>query len=789
MSKINLRILRGLLSIKLRVFAIIATIAVGVAVSGGIFSAIESIFYTQDTLYQQTHFADMEVSFVPEDVKNLPALSSIPGVAKVERRLIFPGVTRLEDGRRLPTVLVFLERNQPEVDALQLSAGAPFAPSDLDGVVIERGLATYQHFEVGDPIQIDVGERHYDFGVRGVAFSPEYLTASSNPDYFIPEKGALGVVYANIAKVSDALGFTMVNDLVFTFAPGADAGAVKAQIISSLARLNIERMMPRENHFSYKFVRMDLSSMRRFVPALVLVLAALAFLLTLLTFNRLVAAERRELGVLMALGYDRRDILHSYLLAGLVLGVVGSALGLVLSFGIRAVYAKIYSEAMGLPTIMLQVYPAILAGAAALGVLSAVLSSIIPGIRLLYMGERSGVPQEVIRETQRTATGDSRLARALFSWLSRGPIGVRYGVRNLARRGGMTASMILSMGLALAVPISYGVAVASIRGTVVKSFEREHWDLAVDLLYPMFPEDVLDPAKVDPGAKVEPYFRSSVELWKGTEFQISGLLGIQPGSLMKTTRLIRGRDLRPGAVDEIIVSKDLVEKLRVDVGDELTVKVRETARPFKIVGVSSEIAIGQSIMSLEVARSVLGYLDKISGLYVKGVTNPQALTDSFYAQEYVGKVTNKRQMADAFISLLAEITKLVGVAAVISILVALLFIFTSLNITISEQEREYATLKALGFGKRVLRTIVLTEAWAQGVVAAVLSVPVGVGIATFLTRRMGQAWFLVDLFWSPANFLGILLPALVLVPVFAYPGIKSLLTLSIPRALSTKLME
>jgi ABC-type lipoprotein release transport system permease subunit len=789
MRKINLRILRGLSTIKLRVVAILATIALGVAVSGGIFSAMESIFYTQDTLFQQTHFADLEVSFVPEDVKNLPDLSKIDGVAKVERRLVFPGVTQLKDGKRLPTLLVFLDRPAPEVNALQISAGSPLDAKDQDGVVIERGLANFHAYGPGDAIRIDVGERHYDFKVKGVAFSPEYLTSSSNPDYFIPEKGALGVVFANVSKVSDALGFEMVNDFVFTFAPGANTAAVKSQIVSKLAGFNVERIVPRENHFSYKFVRMDLSSMRRFVPALVLVLVALAFLLTLLTFNRLVSAERKEIGVLLAIGYRRGDILRSYLFAGVLLGILGSLLGLALSFLIRAVYAKVYSEAMGLPTILLQVYPSILGVSALVGLLSATVSSVVPCFRLLYLGERSGVVQEVIRQTQRASAGASKLTRALFSFFSLGPIGFRYGTRNLARRGGLTLSMILSMGLALSVPIAYGIAVSSIRGTVVQNFQREHWDLAIDFLYPVFPEDVLDLAKIDPGVKTEPYFRSSAELWKGDQFQISGLLGIQPQTEMKTVRLIRGRNLSTGSSDEIIISKDLAEKLHVDLGDSLDVKVREVKYPFKIVGVESEIMIAQCIMSLDAARHVLGFSDKITGLYVRGASHAPALTQQLYSQEYVGRVTSKKQMADSFISLLAEITKLVVLAAVISILVALLFIFTSINITISEQEREYATLKALGFGKRILRTIILTEAWAQAAVAAVIAIPIGFIVARALTARMSQAWFIVDLFWTPPDILGILLPALALIPVFASPGIRSLLRMPISQALSTKLQE
>ena len=41
------------------------------------------------------HFADLQVSFLPDDARNLPDLDGIPGVARVERRLLFPGTVRI----------------------------------------------------------------------------------------------------------------------------------------------------------------------------------------------------------------------------------------------------------------------------------------------------------------------------------------------------------------------------------------------------------------------------------------------------------------------------------------------------------------------------------------------------------------------------------------------------------------------------------------------------------------------------------------------------------------------
>jgi hypothetical protein len=113
-------------------------------------------------------------------------------------------------------------------------------------VVIERSLATFHGFGMGDGIRVQVGEKMYESRVDGVAVSPEWLIITANPDYFVPEKGSVGVVFTNLARVSDALGFTMVNDLLFRFEPGVDRRAVTAAVVERLARLNLERVIPKE---------------------------------------------------------------------------------------------------------------------------------------------------------------------------------------------------------------------------------------------------------------------------------------------------------------------------------------------------------------------------------------------------------------------------------------------------------------------------------------------------------------------------------------------------------------
>src|SRR3989449_2660712 len=106
-----------------RTLAIVLTIASGVAIYAGIYTGLLSLFWTRDSIFKELHFADLEVSFLPDDARNLPELSGIRGVARVERRLIFPGTVRMPGKPPLTAVMTFLENPAPVIHAFKVEAG------------------------------------------------------------------------------------------------------------------------------------------------------------------------------------------------------------------------------------------------------------------------------------------------------------------------------------------------------------------------------------------------------------------------------------------------------------------------------------------------------------------------------------------------------------------------------------------------------------------------------------------------------------------------------------------
>lgn len=785
MTRLRLKMVRDVRRMKWRALAIVFTLASGIAIDSGMSSAVASLFWTRDSVFAELGFADLEVRFVPDDAENLPDLSDVPGVARVERRLLFPGTVPDERGRPMMAVMTFLETPTPSIDSFQFLEGRPFRRDEEDAVVIEQSLARSHGYRVGDDIVVQVGRQAYPSRIVGVVVTPEYFVSSSNPDYFIPERGSLGVVFGNIRRSSDALGFTMVNNLLVRFDPAADAKAVARAILARTGKLNLELVVPKQRHFSHKFIQTDLQALRFFVPAMVLVLLALASVITFLNFNRLVAGERREIGALRALGYGRRSLVLSYAETGAALGLLGSLVGIAASFlFFRDVFARMCADAIGIPLVRTSFDGIAIVRGLLFGPAVAAVSAAVPVALLLRRPTR-----DILRAPRAAAYFSGTTPRDPSPTGRRLPVGYRYALRGLLRQRARTIATLGSMALALGVAVGFRMSVGSIDETLSSRYARDRWRYAVDFLYPVFPEDVAAVAHLPGVQGVQPYLRRYVELENGVRREGATIVGIDLASPLAGWPLAAGRVPSAASDDEVALGLEVAKRLGARPGDTVQLRALERARPVRVVGLLSDAVLDVALVPLPVAREVCELPEKASGVFLQAATATPELVSGLHASSVVGRVTEKNELVGQIRRLLGVMFVVLDIAAGVSIFVAGVFVLSSINLSVLENEGEFATLRAIGYGARPMARIVLTEAFACAVGAAILSAPAAALVSAYLNHRMSLAWFRVDNFFFPSEEARVLLPYLALIPLAASPGLRHIMRLDISRVVRARMAD
>ena len=766
---------RELLRMRARALAVVLTVASAVAVFVGMYTGLGSLFFTRDSLYARLDFADLEVQFVPEDLNNFPSLDGLEGVAGTTQRLVFPGILTLAEGTKLAAVLTLLDTGAPSIDRLEILEGRTFRDDEPDAFVIDRSLAEYHGYEVGDHLAIEVGEKNYEGTVVGIAVSPEYLVATSNPDYFAPQKGSLGIVWGNMARVEAALGFTIVNDLLFRFEPGVDREAVKRRVLERLDKLNVSQVVTKERQFGARYISTQLRAIAHFLPAMVILLTTLAAVITTINFSRLIATERREIGVLMAVGYSPWPIFRSYVEGALVLGLAGSLVGVVLSFPMRDLFAGLSANSMGMPFVLDFVNPGLLLRGFLMGVVVTVVSAALPVVRLLRLALNDVLQDPGRRVEKGRWSSQSRLL----------PASLRYGIRNLLRQRGRAIATVGSVALALGVATGYRVSAKSIDETLTRRFGNERWDIAVDFLYPVYLDETEDIAGLPGVEESGPYLRRYVELHASGRSADTVWIGTDPRHRMTTPPVVSGRRESEGF--EVLLTHGLADKLGVDAGDVVTTEVFGHEYRFVVAGVTSDVVSDLALVPLSACQAMFELDDKVSGVYLRTGGAEDDILAALQRVEFVGKTFEKRQYLVQFKDVIAVMVGVLDLAAAINIFVAVLFVLTSINLSVLETEGEFATLKAVGYGPGALGRIVFTEAGAEALGAALLSLPVGFALSVYLNARLSESWFQVDNFFLASEYAKLLLPALVLVPLGAYPGFRHVRDVDISLALRDRI--
>lgn len=763
MPLVDRKHVRDLWAIRGRIIALCLIIASGIGMYLGTSLAIADLRRTQAAFLDAMGFADLEIAITPEDTHNLPAFDQ-PGIVAQDRRLVYPASILAKDGAApLAGLAIFQSQAVPQVNRVRVLAGRQFRPG-MREVVIDRSLAVYHGYRVGDRLRLKVGQRVYDDRIVGIVLSPEFVISTANPDYVVAKPGSLGVVWSDIGEVSDAVGFTMVDSLLFRFAPGESGAAARAAVLQTASRLDIQKITPRSESYSVKMVAMNLTAFAIYSPAIVWTLCGLSFAMGIITFRRFAIEKRADFAILLSIGVTRRAILASLLRIGMAIGLVGGLVGFGLGLLLGRGFSTVYAAAMHLPPVEHSLAARPLVEALLLGMLCGGVSIALAVGPLLRHS-----PRNLLQFRAPARDGGSAP-----SWLGRLPLVARYSVRALLRDRGRTIAAVAAMACSIGVAISYGIAMTSTLQTVDENFAVERWTHAVDFEYPIY-RDESDAALGALAGRAEPYLRGALVVRHGDAQQIAQMAGIRIDGRLRRQAPREGRAI--AASGEVVISADLARELGVGLGAMVRLEKTMGRRDSRVVGISNDQYLQTVTLSLADAQALAQAGDKVSGAFL--VAAP-ATGNALVQREPVARVTEKADLLAFFAREMRSKLGIVYIAIMFSVGTSILFIATLAYLGILESRADYAILRSLGFARRTITTTILIGVGVQVGLAIVIGALLAPLIADLLNRRMAAAWFDVRLYAGVADFGWPILAVLPIAPLVGWLGARAIMRLNIP---------
>jgi putative ABC transport system permease protein len=795
-----LRTLLTIAGIGLGVGVLAASLTLGAALDASIDRTVRDI----------VGHADLRVSaFLEQGLSNasLKTISSTPGVATtaaaIEHRTFLDSQTG--DPQAAVTVLGVNPATYPQVHDLALVAGSGFTPNNEPVALVTQELAEHDHYTVGSPITLLGGGGEQQLRVVGI------LAGSGG----VAGSGRTVLVPISIARdVFQLSGATRVD---IRLDPGADPGTV-AKALADQMKEPYVLSSPSDIAAGLR------ASAASFQGTAALIAAIVLFVGTFLIVNTLsmtIGERAREVGLLRMAGSTRGQVVRFVFSGAVVLGVVGSGLGVTIGSAFAYFLAATVSAATGVTAIVTSIDgpSALTSGAVGLGI--TILAAIEPALRAARispfeaMRARFDLPSAragrlgwialvfvlvavlaLVAWPPAIAGAGAQRALLVYAVLLVATLLTPFFMRPMARLLGLPVSLVLRLEERLArgslardrsrTALTLGSLVVGLAMVVALGWSAQAarasanaWlqgvipgDEVVSSIRPIGPDEGIQEALAQqPGvARVTPIGTFDVA-YRGFRLDAAAVVGADMLADGRLTTVTGDRSAALSGLDAggtVILPEAIARRLGLEVGNTMSLLLAKGGqldlRVTAVVERSIPATSGEAILvSWRDATDALGLVgaDAYAVRFTPGASQSDRDNLSATATQYALEASPIAKIQGAVNDALSRVFGLFDVLAIIAVIVAALGIVNTLTMSVLERVRELGVLRAIGMSRRQAFRMVVVEAWVLGIVGVVLGAVVGVGVGVVMLAMGGTLAPVAGIPWAPievAAVLGLVLP-------------------------------
>jgi putative ABC transport system permease protein len=712
----------------------------------------------------------------------LPDVRAADGSVNGFAQVVDPRTGEVVGGGGAPTIGTSWD---PHTTPLQVRDGEP--PDQPHEVALDASTAAKAGLSVGDPVQIatQTGSETYT------------LTAIVGLEQADTIGGATFAIFEleTAQRLFDREG--LFDQIYIVGSEGTSAASVASAVTAILPK-GAEAITATDAAAEQADqVREGLSFLRIVLLVFAFVALFVGAFVIFNTFNIVITQRTRELGLLRALGASRRQVFGAVLLESVVVGLIGSALGLLLgiglAFGLKSLLASIGLE---LPPTGMNIGVTTIVASLVVGTGVTVVASTFPARRASRVA-----PIEALREGTVAPTASLRrraivggllmvagvglLAAGLFGSVSNaaavvgfgamltfvgvavltpfiarplaaaigaparglgmtGRLGRENAMRNPRRTASTAAALMIGLGLVVFVSVFMTSAKASAAATLDETLKAD-FILNSTSFQPFSPQ-------VARTLAAQPEF-SAVSPFRQGEARVAGALtflaGIDPASIDEVSNVpmqaggTRALD-RPHT---ILIFKGIALAKHLRVGDPLDIRFARTGtKTFDVGGIyTDQRLLGDYTISLADFEAnfaeQLDYLVFVTRADGVPLAEARAAIDEAVKDFPNVDVNDQAEFKAQQDDLIDQVFAFVLLLLVLSVIISAFGIANTLGLSIYERIRELGLLRAVGMQRRQLGWMIVIEAIIVSLLGAVLGIAIGILFGWAMQQALADLGF------------------------------------------------
>ncbi len=739
------KVLRDLWGNKARTLLVVLAIGVGVFAFGSVFITQEVLLRDMTDGYLAIRPASATLTVAPFDDGVVQAVRSMREVADAEGRGVLSVKLQVGDRQWVNLDLYAL----PDYDDIRINQMTPESglwPPGRREVILERTSLALAQAQVGDILTIELpnGEKR-EVTLAGTAHDFNAIPANLFP------QGTGYITFETLEWLGYPTTYSQLNIVV------ADLGATRADI-----ELVVEKVQDRLENSGYPvgFAQINepgkhwASDVTQAFTAILSGIGAFSLVLSgflvVNTISAILAQQKRQIGMMKAVGAREPQVMGIYLMSVTILGLLGLLVavpgGLAtawLSTQAVATFLNVNIVSFRLPLWVL--------------ILQLATSVVVPLIAAFFpirAGTRTTVREAVSDYGIGGITGRAGIADRLLARIRGLPRPTLLSLRNTFRRKGR---LYLTLGT-LTMAGAIFIAILNVRGSMLIELDKIislfNYDIQMSLGGPYTIRQLEREAMRVPGVvSVEGWTAAQVQRIRpnGTEGSSITLFGPPAATSFIQPTLLEGRWLRPDDQNAIVVSLDLLrEEQDIELGDEIRLLDGTEKRDWVVVGIIDRV--GQPF-----AYANFAYLTRLQGapgqssILMVGLAQHDSAYQSQLARSLEERlkragveVTGSLTLAEIYGSSVGQFNFLIYFMLFMAGLLGVvggLGLAGTMSLNVLERTREIGVMRAIGASNQSVRNIVTTEGVLIGLISWFLGVVLSVPLSLGLGFVVGNAFF------------------------------------------------
>ena len=762
------KLFRTALAYKAQFISMIIMITLGLGMFLGFNMEWYTIEYDTGRFFKETKYADYRLfeakGFSKEDLKKI---EKIEGVKAATRYL---SVNLDVSGEKNKAIALDVSENNT-VSTFVVTSGQKYE-SRAEGFWLSDKYAAANGLKTGDTLALKFKDTEIKGKICGLIKAGEHMICLADTNQLMPDYKSFGYAYIspaflekNIRRISEtkarekleksglskeftenAVKETVTDNVV---EEALESTFVQINLRSDLGKAKLEEevkkalgrtvmVTSKEDHTVYKEAMGESEEGKTMGSVLPVLFLAIAILTMVTTMHRIATKEKLQIGILKALGFKNRQIQLHYTSYGFFIGLVGTALGTVLGYG---VCKAIMSEKGMMGTYFDMPYWDAAIPAFCYPIMAAMVILLTLIAFLSVRTQLRGSAADTLRPHTPKNIKKSFLER--FGFFEKLNFGVHWNLRDLSRHKSRCAMTLVGI---------VGCMILLVGGLGMKDTLSGFLDLLDN-------EISAYTTKVNIAENADK--QEALSLAKSLDGDWESLLGISLDGETETLDIVHNGKGYYNIIDEnnkrMALEDDGVYlclrlKNKAKIGENISFSPYGSDKTYtaKVIGYNRSIIV-ESVTLTDKLADKLGIDYTLSSIYTgkksKEIPSSTIITGKQDQKQLMNTFESFLSIMDAMVLILVLAAEILGVVVLYNLGV----------MSYVERSRELATLKVLGFRNATIGRLLISQNIWLTVIGVIIGLPAGVGVLEWLLLALGGEYELPLMLGPLTYFASILL--------------------------------